>query len=606
MEADSWQRAARVRLMIGVMASVALIAGVAFAAHTPTANRKIVVFREGTTRQLHRQVVERHGHKVLQHLDLLNAVAIGFDDHAGMDSAALESDPRVAGVYEDHQISADHMVAISPVAAPPVELFPWGLGHIGVPGVFELIASEAVSAPMVAILDTGIDPSHPEPLPHLAGGYNARAGEDPSNYQDHNGHGTHMAGIIAAELNGSGIIGTATDPKLVAVKVLDDTGHGYVSDLVYALQWVLKNSIRVVSMSLSFSEVGQAPVGTGPFTFVRWEPNQDLVLEANAHYYEGRPFLDAAIYTLGGKFEEEFAEFLDGHLEEAIVPSDRTDEVATDPKYRAYQVLRKPTLSLLYVGFNTQVKPYDDKRVRQAFNYAVNREAIVQTITRMSSVIATGALPPGMAGHDPDVAGYPYDPAKAKRLLAEAGYPDGSGFPTVQLWSVSKAESTKAELAAYQRYLSDLGLKVEVHFAPDWPVYRDMLERGALPMFRLAWYADIPDPHNFLWPVLHSRSPTNRTFYRNPKVDQLLNDGSKESDEAQRVMLYREVERIVLKDAPWIAQHYHVLERIYQPHVRGVEVSLLGDRAIPMKKIWLMKSHATRPTEATSGAQSPR
>jgi oligopeptide transport system substrate-binding protein len=351
---------------------------------------------------------------------------------------------------------------------------------------------------------------------------------------------------------------------------------------------------------------GQAPVGTGPFTFVRWEPNQDLVLEANAHYYEGRPFLDAAIYTLGGKFEEEFAEFLDGHLEEAIVPSDRTDEVATDPKYRAYQVLRKPTLSLLYVGFNTQVKPYDDKRVRQAFNYAVNREAIVQTITRMSSVIATGALPPGMAGHDPDVAGYPYDPAKAKRLLAEAGYPDGSGFPTVQLWSVSKAESTKAELAAYQRYLSDLGLKVEVHFAPDWPVYRDMLERGALPMFRLAWYADIPDPHNFLWPVLHSRSPTNRTFYRNPKVDQLLNDGSKESDEAQRVMLYREVERIVLEDAPWIAQHYHVLERIYQPHVRGVEVSLLGDRAIPMKNIWLMKSHATRPTEATSGAQSPR
>jgi Subtilase family len=258
MEADSWQRAARVRLMIGVMASVALIAGVAFAAHTPTANRKIVVFREGTTRQLHRQVVERHGHKVLQHLDLLNAVAIGFDDHAGMDSAALESDPRVAGVYEDHQISADHMVAISPVAAPPVELFPWGLGHIGVPGVFELIASEAVSAPMVAILDTGIDPSHPEPLPHLAGGYNARAGEDPSNYQDHNGHGTHMAGIIAAELNGSGIIGTATDPKLVAVKVLDDTGHGYVSDLVYALQWVLKNSIRVVSMSLSFS--GGSPI----------------------------------------------------------------------------------------------------------------------------------------------------------------------------------------------------------------------------------------------------------------------------------------------------------------------------------------------------------
>jgi subtilisin len=259
MEADSWQQAAWVRLTIGVMASVALVAGVAFAAHAPTANRKIVVFREGTARQLHRQVVERHGHKVLRHLDLLKAVVIGLDDHAEMASAALESDPWVAGVYEDHQISADHMVVISPVAAPPAELFPWGVGHIGVPGVFALIASEAVSAPTVAILDTGIDPSHPELLPHLAGGYNARAGEDPSNYQDYNGHGTHMAGIIAAELNGAGIIGTATDPKLVAVKVLDDTGHGYVSDLVYALQWVLKNRIRVVNMSLSFS-AGSPPL----------------------------------------------------------------------------------------------------------------------------------------------------------------------------------------------------------------------------------------------------------------------------------------------------------------------------------------------------------
>jgi peptide/nickel transport system substrate-binding protein/oligopeptide transport system substrate-binding protein len=348
---------------------------------------------------------------------------------------------------------------------------------------------------------------------------------------------------------------------------------------------------------------GQAPVGTGPFKFARWEPDQEIVLEANAQYHEGRPFLDAVIYELGGKFEEEFAEFLKGNLEEAIVPSDRTDEVATDPKYRAYQLLRKPTLSLLYIGFNTQVKPFDDKRVRQAFNYAVNKEAIVETITKMGSITATGALPPGMAGHDPDLKGYHYNLDRAKRLLAEAGYPDGSGFPAVQLWSVSKAESAKAELAAYQTYLAALGVTVEVHFAPDWPVYRELLEQGKLPMFRLSWYADIPDPYNFLWPVLHSTSPTNRLFYRNPQVDRLLNDASKELDDERRVAMYREVERIVMEDAPWIAQHYHVFERIYQPYVRGVEISLLGDRTIPMKTMWLMKSHAAGSTEASSSVQ---
>jgi oligopeptide transport system substrate-binding protein len=351
---------------------------------------------------------------------------------------------------------------------------------------------------------------------------------------------------------------------------------------------------------------GHAPVGTGPFKFVRWEPNREIVLEANAHYHEGRPFLDAVIYKLGRNFEEECAEFLKGHLEEAIVSSDKADEVATDPKYRAYQLLRKPTLSLLYIGFNTQVKPFDDQRVRQAFNYAVNRDAIVQAITKMGSITATGALPPGMAGHDPDLEGYHYNPDKAKRLLAEAGYPGGTGFPAVQLWSVSKAESAKAELAAYQRYLADLGVKVDVHLASDWPVYRGMLEQGELPMFRLSWYADIPDPHNFLWPLLHSTSPTNRTFYRNPRVDRLLSDAGKESDDAQRVVMYREVERIVMEDAPWIAQHSHISRRLYQPHVKGVEVSLLGDRAIPMKKIWLMKSHAIGSPEATPSVQFTR
>ena len=152
---------------------------------------------------------------------------------------------------------------------------------------------------------------------------------------------------------------------------------------------------------------GRAPVGTGPFKFVRWEPNQEIVLEANDQYYEGRPFLDAVVFKIvvGVKFEETFAEFLQGNLEETIIPGGKTDEVRADPQYRQYQRFRKPTLSLLYIGFNTQLKPFDDRRVRQAFNYAVNKEAIVREITKMGSLPATGALPPGMLGYDPDLAG---------------------------------------------------------------------------------------------------------------------------------------------------------------------------------------------------------
>jgi len=87
-------------------------------------------------------------------------------------------------------------------------------------------------------------------------------------------------------------------------------------------------------------------------------------------------------------------------------------------------------------------------------------------------------------------------------------------------------------VATYQGYLAELGVKVEIHFAPDWPTYKRMLEQGQLPMFRLVWYADIPDPDNFLSPLLHSTSPTNRTFYRNPLVDPLLEQARKELDAA--------------------------------------------------------------------------
>jgi oligopeptide transport system substrate-binding protein len=350
---------------------------------------------------------------------------------------------------------------------------------------------------------------------------------------------------------------------------------------------------------------GRAPVGTGPFKFVRWVPNQEIVLEANDDYYEGRPFLDAVVFKIvvGAKLEETFAEFLKGILDEIIVPGGKTDEVYTDARYRQYQRFRKPWLSLLYLGFNTHLKPFDDKRVRQAFNYAVNKEAIVREITKRGAITATEALPPGMPGYDPDLQGYYYHPEKAKRLLAEAGYLDGAGFPVVQLWSVHQAETTKAELAAYQRYLADLGVQVEIHYAPDWPTYKAMLQQGKLPMFRLVRVADIPDPDNFLAPMLHSASPTNYTFYRNPLVDRLLEQARGEVDDAQRIALYREVERVVMDDAPWIAQNYHVFEYLYQPYVQGVEVSLLGNRAIPLKKIWFKKNHTEGPMGAATHVQ---
>ena len=106
-----------------------------------------------------------------------------------------------------------------------------------------------------------------------------------------------------------------------------------------------------------------------------------------------------------------------------------------------------------------------------------------------------------------------------------------------------------------------------------------------------------------LFPLLHSASSTNRTFYHNPRVDQLLEQARKETDEARRITHYREVERIVLHDAPWITQHYSILEYLYQPYVQGVEISLLGKRDIPLHKIWLKQSPATSTVGAITNGE---
>jgi oligopeptide transport system substrate-binding protein len=188
---------------------------------------------------------------------------------------------------------------------------------------------------------------------------------------------------------------------------------------------------------------------------VQWDLGKAIVLQAHEQYYEGRPFLDTVVFTIGETFDKTFAQFVAGHLDETIIPASKTEEVRQDPRYRPYHFLQRPTLGLLYLGLNTQVKLFDDRRVRQAFNYAVNKEAIVREITKMGSLPATGALPPGIHGYDPDLPGYAYDPVKAKRLLAEADFPNGTGFPVIQLWTVSKAESTQAELAAHQCSLAE-------------------------------------------------------------------------------------------------------------------------------------------------------
>lgn len=346
-------------------------------------------------------------------------------------------------------------------------------------------------------------------------------------------------------------------------------------------------------------QFGEQPLGSGPFQFVRWDHKRQIVLQAYDYYYEGRPFLDQVRFKIavGKQFEEDFSAFLNGELEETVIPSSKAEEVRENPRYRSYLHLTRPMLHLLYIGFNTQKEPFTHSKVRQAFNYAINREFLVWEIRKgVNSIRARGIFPPGMPGYNPDLSGYYYYPQRAKQLLAEAGYPEGQGIPVLDLWFSSKEDTALKELEAYRDNLAEIGVTVEIHQAADWPTFQKMLDEGKPAMFRLAWYSDIPDPDNFFYPLLFSQSKMNRTFYQNPHIDQLLEKARRETSYQERIGLYRQIEKLALRDAPWIGQHHRVFEYLYQPYVQGIEINALGAHYIPMKKMWLEKAKAQRLT----------
>ncbi len=252
----------------------------------------------------------------------------------------------------------------------------------------------------------------------------------------------------------------------------------------------------------------------------------------------------------------------------------------------------QPLLNLVYVGMNTKHPVLANPLVRQAINYAVDVDTIVDEITRRGSLKARGVLPPGIAGHDPKFDMYQYDPDKAKKLLEQAGYPGGEGIEPLEIWTVSKSESVQKELHAYTRYLGNVGLKIIPRVAASWKEFVGLIREKKAPLFYLAWYADYPDPDNFLYPLFFSTSRTNRMGYNNPEVDERLRQARRETDYMRRVELYQEIQRMVLADAPIVYQHVNSFSYLFQPWVKGVETNYLGAAYIPFRKVWLEREAA--------------
>jgi peptide/nickel transport system substrate-binding protein/oligopeptide transport system substrate-binding protein len=345
---------------------------------------------------------------------------------------------------------------------------------------------------------------------------------------------------------------------------------------------------KVVPKEAVGADFSRRPVGTGPFRVESWEPGQKIVLSANTDYFLGRPRLNTLSFRIyvNDPWEEIFRDFENGQLEQAVIPRSRYDEIiALDRPAQKYQLLSSPGLNLVYVGMNQTVAPFQDVRVRQAITHAVDIDTIVREVTRRGSLPARGILPPGIAGSDPAFRGFPYDPERARQLLAAAGYAEGRGFPPVEVWTVSRDESVQRELMAYQKYLAAVGIQLTPHVAENWKDFIQHINEKKVPMFYAAWYADYPDADNFLYVLCHSKSATNRMGYRNPQVDGLLEEARREMDELKRAASYREIQNLVMQEAPIVCQHVNSHYILLQPNVKDVTLSYLGPAYIPFRQV---------------------
>lgn len=335
------------------------------------------------------------------------------------------------------------------------------------------------------------------------------------------------------------------------------------------------------------SDVRRRPIGTGPFRLVSWDPGVRLVLERHAQYFErGRPYVDRVIFEEGLKRDTAFMRFRNGEVDivPRMTPADRM--LLQKPKWRAHTAI-SPRADVFGLVMNTELPPFDNVHVRRAVAFALDRERWARA--RNGLLAPTGQmLPPSVAGYDPALPHRQvFDLERAREEMRLAGYPNGLPEP-VTLWSTDGATARAyGELA--QADLAKIG--IELLLKPvSFPVYLE--ETGKPKTAQISsggWAMDFPDASNFLNLVSRAtraeRDSSNRSFFSDPWLDDLLERALVERDPARRTAMYREANDFVARVAPWAFFANTRAPQAWQPYVRGYAPH--PAYWIPVADVWL-------------------
>jgi oligopeptide transport system substrate-binding protein len=324
------------------------------------------------------------------------------------------------------------------------------------------------------------------------------------------------------------------------------------------------------------------PVGVGAFKLAEWKNNNLLLLVRNDKYFKGKPKLAAIRYSILDATVR-LENYLSGNLDACDLPAGRVNEAKA--KAGAENILRTITYRTNYLGIGLANGPFagneelqhfgKNKLLRQALNYAIDRDNLCNTVLEGRGVPAKGVLPPGFPAFKEGRPGWPRDLAKAKELMAKAGFPDGKGLPEIGLYCRHEEDSRRiAQTVAGD--LEQLGINARLY--PTEPnKFYEILEQKPHPLFLIGWVADYPDPDNFLYVLFHTKqwgAPGNHTWYSNPEVNKLVEKARTLPDMKDRAPLYQQAEDIILDECPWIVTYHAVNEILLRKEVKGIREAI--------------------------------
>jgi peptide/nickel transport system substrate-binding protein len=357
----------------------------------------------------------------------------------------------------------------------------------------------------------------------------------------------------------------------------DATVVFHLNEPFAALLWNLSDGAIGIVPYGSGAEITSHPIGSGPFRFVEAKQDQDVVIERNDDYWGQKPKIQRVRFSVIPDPTTRALELRKGSADIAINAM-AADTVLTLEKDPNLQILRAPGTIVTYLAFNLRDPILKDARVRQAIAYAIDRKPMIEYLWRNTARPAASVLPPESWAYSDNVQKYDYDPGRANKLLDEAGYPATNGVRFHITMKTATEETGRLVAAVLQQQLRAVGIALDIRSFEFATFYSDVTH-GEFQFYSLRWVGGNEDPDIFELIFDSNRFPpkgSNRGFYSNPRVDQLIDEGRHELDQNKRKQIYGELQQILAKDLPYINLWYLDNVLVARKRVKNIQLDPAG------------------------------